>query len=181
MFRKALIFLFFFPLTNVVAQDLNNPFYGPTLQQRQMQEWRDAGGAEIGDDPSRAVRGTWREQDYYGALAVRTRGGGHIGWAAGYLSSRFAKEQALKQCGEGCEVIHVFANTCAMMAERKGNDDASLNFDAVDSSPRRAIDKAYGACERKHGSGNCVYTQRSKSAKHEAFCTGYAYGIYSNR
>ena len=177
------LFLIIFCAVSAIffAQDLNNPAYGPTLQQRQMQAWHSSEWLDVDNIGGQDVDSYWKGQKYYAALAVKRTGGGKVGWSAGYRDKNYVTIHALKACGTDCVVIGIFANTCAMLAELKGNKDSSKIFLAMDRNPERAIDKAYDACELQNGVGNCRYTQREQGSKQTAFCTGYEYGVFSRK
>ena len=53
--------------------------------------------------------------DNYGAIAFSTSSGA-LGWSYDYSSRGGAEEEALKQCGPGCEVAIWFKNACAAIA-----------------------------------------------------------------
>lgn len=180
MFRNLFLSVFLLWTVMVQAQDLNNPAYGPTLQQRQMQEWSTGHQRNL-VLPEGYDENYWRDQEYFAAIAVKRHGGGRVGWSAGFRNRQYVQLQALKACGDDCKVIKLFSNTCGMISEPKGNKDLSNISFGSDRDPERAIDKAYAACESIHGKGNCRYSQRDKAAKHTAFCTGYEYGVYSRQ
>ena len=119
--NKFLFLIIFCAVSAIVfAQDLNNPAYGPTLQQRQMQAWHSSEWLDVDNIGGQDVDSYWKGQKYYAALAVKRTGGGKVGWSAGYRDKNYVTIHALKACGTDCVVIGIFANTCAMLAEQRG-------------------------------------------------------------
>lgn len=51
-----------------------------------------------------------------GALAINGKQGAKYGWAIDYPSIKLAEEQALKKCGDGCNVIFTFTGGAAAYA-----------------------------------------------------------------
>ena len=53
--------------------------------------------------------------DYYGAIAF-SNSSGALGWANDYGSQAEAENEALSQCGAGCEGVLWFKNACGAIA-----------------------------------------------------------------
>ena len=186
------------------AQDLNNPSYGPNLQQRMMmdrQEQNDQSTENM--QIQRQRQQAWQAKEnaiqaqieryqstpYYGSLI--TQGNTNIlHWGGGGNISKAASERnALSHCHEGqCRILLTVSNGC-IGASRPESATDSLHWTlAVDKDPQKAIEKSYFACEKKYGVNQCIYasnplkSSKSSATNHtDAFCSGYDYGAYTKK
>jgi len=58
--------------------------------------------------------------DYYGAIAFSQGSGAH-GYSNDFDTRGGAEEQALQECGDGCEVVLWFSNACGALAVGEDN------------------------------------------------------------
>jgi Domain of unknown function (DUF4189) len=86
--------------------------------------------------------------DNYGAIAF-SQDSGNYGYAIDYDSRRSAEADALKECGDGCEVVVWFKNACGALAT--GDDNGYGTGWA--SNHADAEDIAMSACNKN--SSNC--------------------------
>jgi serine/threonine-protein kinase len=87
-------------------------------------------------------------EDHFGAIAF-SNSSGALGWAYDNGSRGGAEEQALQQCGPGCEIAIWFKNACGAIATTP--DHAYGTGWASERGEAEEI--AIGECH-KHG-GNC--------------------------
>ena len=186
------------------AQDLNNPSYGPNLQQRMMmdrqeQNYQSTENMQIQRQRQQAWQAKenaiqaqierYQSTSYYGSLI--TQGNTNIlHWGGGGNTSKAASERnALSHCHEGqCRILLTVSNGC-IGASRPESATDSLHWTlAVDKDPQKAIEKSYFACEKKYGVNQCIYasnplkSSKSSATNHtDAFCSGYDYGAYTKK
>ena len=118
---------------------------------------------------------------FFGAIAMSPDRPTSVAWGGGTTHEADARAGVLKACGRAnCKVITSFSNACAMIALPDWDKTTDNLFLAIERTPQRAIDKAYGACEEKFGKNNCGYLKRESDAPNAAYCVGYEYGVYSD-
>lgn len=107
-----------------------------------------------------------------------------IFWPGGYASEQRVREEAAKNCKSGnCEILAVFANSCAVLVYAHENPQSREDFFiGIDADDSVAADKALRACEAVHGDrqDRCFYStvHTGKGVEGTAFCVGYDHSIY---
>ena len=176
------------------AQDLNNPSYGPNLQQRMMmdrQEQNDHSTENMQiqrqrqqawqakENAIQAQIDRYRSTPYYGSLAVNMRDKGTIYWSGGgIVSDASSIQKALALCGHAdCKILKTFSNACAAITYPT---DRHEMFVVVDRTPQQAIQRAASACASRYGVDGCRISAYKKANSY-AYCSGYDYGAYNQR
>ena len=176
------------------AQDLNNPSYGPNLQQRMMmdrQEQNDHSTENMQiqrqrqqawqakENAIQAQIERYRSTPYYGSLAVNMRDKGTIYWSGGgIVSDASSIQKALALCGHAdCKILKTFSNACAAITYPT---DRHEMFVVVDRNPNHAGTRAAVMCAKKYGENNCRISS-SEEKNSYVYCSGYDYGAYNQR
>ena len=176
------------------AQDLNNPSYGPNLQQRMMmdrqeQNYQSTENMQIQRQRQQAWQAKenaiqaqierYRSTPYYGSLAVNMRDKGTIYWSGGgIVSDESSIQKALALCGHAdCKILKTFSNACAAITYPT---DRHEMFVVVDRNPNHAGARAAVMCAQKYGENNCRISS-SEEKNSYAYCSGYDYGAYNQR
>ena len=176
------------------AQDLNNPSYGPNLQQRMMmdrqeQNYQSTENMQIQQQRQQAWQAKenaiqaqierYRSTPYYGSLAVNMRDKGTIYWSGGgIVSDASSIQKALALCGHAdCKILKTFSNACAAITYPT---DRHEMFVVVDRTPQQAIQRAASACASRYGVDGCRISAYKKANSY-AYCSGYDYGAYNQR
>ena len=176
------------------AQDLNNPSYGPNLQQRMMmdrqeQNYQSTENMQIQRQRQQAWQAKenaiqaqierYRSTPYYGSLAVNMHDKGTIYWSGGgIVSDASSIQKALALCGHAdCKILKTFSNACAAITYPT---DRHEMFVVVDRNPNQAGTRAAVMCAQKYGENNCRISS-SEEKNSYAYCSGYDYGAYNQR
>ena len=176
------------------AQDLNNPSYGPNLQQRMMmdrqeQNYQSTENMQIQRQRQQAWQAKenaiqaqierYRSTPYYGSLAVNMHDKGTIYWSGGgIVSDASSIQKALALCGHAdCKILKTFSNACAAITYPT---DRHEMFVVVDRNPNHAGARAAVMCAQKYGENNCRISS-SEEKNSYAYCSGYDYGAYNQR
>ena len=176
------------------AQDLNNPSYGPNLQQRMMmdrQEQNDHSTENMQiqrqrqqawqakENAIQAQIERYRATPYYGSLAVYSLEAGVYWGGGGNTNRKIAEEKAITICGQNsCKILKTIYNTCAAVswpANAPQKIIVSTNHD-----PQLAIQEAGQSCEKQYGAENCRISLNKKTNSY-AYCSGYDYGAYRQK
>ena len=176
------------------AQDLNNPSYGPNLQQRMMmdrQEQNDQSTENMQiqrqrqqawqakENAIQAQIERYRSTPYYGSLAVNSLEAGVYWGGGGNTNRKISEEKAITICAQNsCKILKTIYNTCAAVswpANAPQKIIISTNHD-----PQLAIQEAGQSCEKQYGAENCRISLNKKTNSY-AYCSGYDYGAYSQK
>ena len=121
---------------------------------------------------------------FYGTL-IANKNSYVIGWGGGgYINPQRAESEAMELCGqkETCHVLLTISNTCAGVASPDHLKGSDYLFIATDPDPKRAVEKAYYACEAKYGVGKCSYSKNKNAPKYfNTYCSGYNYEVYNQK
>ena len=174
------------------AQDLNNPSYGPNLQQRMMmdrqeQNYQSTENMQIQRQRQQAWQAKenaiqaqierYRSTPYYGSLAVNPKNF-DIYVVTGKISEQSSANKALELCGDSeCRILKTFANSCAAVTYPI---DSHEFFVVVDLSPQKAVSRAATACASKYGVDGCTISRHEGRYPYAA-CSGYEYGAYTKK
>ena len=176
------------------AQDLNNPSYGPNLQQRMMmdrqeQNYQSTENMQIQRQRQQAWQAKenaiqaqierYRATPYYGSLAVNSLEAGVYWGGGGNTNRKISEEKAIAICAQNsCKILKTIYNTCAAVswpANAPQKIIVSTNHD-----PQLAIQEAGQSCEKKYGEENCRISLNKKTNSY-AYCSGYDYGTYRQK
>lgn len=90
-----------------------------------------------------------------GALAIDSNQGDQYGWAEGYSDSSQAEQEALSQCGGGCQVVLRYDSGCGAYAADQYNGSSAYGW-ATASSSSDAQSVAISECQSRGGSSCMV-------------------------
>ncbi len=88
-----------------------------------------------------------------GALAIDGHQGGQYGFAYNLASLQQAEKKAMKDCGNGCQVVLRFENACAAFAADQSGESKAYGWGALKTLPE-SQNRAMAACQARGGK-NC--------------------------
>ncbi len=86
----------------------------------------------------------------FGSLAVQSRQSGNVGYSHDYSTKDGADEEALQECGPGCDVVVQFWNGCGAYAADMDKGSTVYGW-GTGSSRSVAQDSAIEHCEDEGG------------------------------
>lgn len=85
-----------------------------------------------------------------GALAIDGHQGGHYGFTYNAANLAQAEQKALKECGDGCQVVLRFENGCAAYAADQSSATKVYGWGALKTASE-AENRALSACQMRGG------------------------------
>jgi len=85
-----------------------------------------------------------------GALAIDGHQGGHYGFAYNVSNLTQAEQKAMKDCGEGCQVVLRFETGCAAFAEDSSGGLKAYGWGTLKTSAE-SKEHAMAACQMRGG------------------------------
>ncbi|MDO5692753.1 MAG: hypothetical protein Q4G70_09775 [Pseudomonadota bacterium] len=157
-------------------------------QQQQQADWQAQQRAQAQwqarENAIQAQIAKYRATPYYGTLIIQGETN-HIGWGGGgYVTKELAEKKALEAActHSSCSILITIASTCAGVARPDWATNGQYWIVATDTNPKRAVEKAYYACEQKHGQGNCIYAKNPNTPQYfDTYCSGYDYEAYGQK
>lgn len=89
-----------------------------------------------------------------GALAIDSNQGARYGFAYNHASVSDAESKALKECGDGCQIVKTFTSGCAAYAADQANGSSIYGW-GTGSNPNYAQSNALNYC-RNYGGLQCI-------------------------